>query len=135
LSSEHPVSGVASRYATALFELADEAGSLDAVADDLRQIRDMLNGSEDLVQLVRSPAYGAEDQARAFNSVLSAAGVSALVSNFTGLVIRNRRLFLLADMISAYLAQLAAKRGGSFSRCDLGARPHGGAGRVHQSGS
>jgi F-type H+-transporting ATPase subunit delta len=111
LSSDHPVSGVASRYATALFELADEARSLDAVANDLTQIREMLNGSDDLARLVRSPAYSAEDQARAFKSVMEAAGVSGLVSNFLSLVIKNRRLFLLSDMISGFLSQLANKRG------------------------
>ena len=111
MSSGHPVSGVASRYATALFELADEAGSLDAVAGDLKQIREMLNGSADLALLVRSPAYSADDQARAFASLLSSAGISGVVANFINLIIKNRRLFLLNDMISGFLALLAEKRG------------------------
>jgi len=111
LSSDHPVSGAASRYATALFELADEAGSLDAVAGDLAQLREMLNGSEDLARLVRSPVYSAEDQAGAFKALLSSAGMSGIVANFIGLIIQNRRLFLLDDMISGFLALLANKRG------------------------
>lgn len=111
MSSDHPVSGVASRYANALFELADEAGSLDAVAGDLIQLRDMLNESADLNQLVRSPAYSADERAAAFKALLSSAGASGLVSNFVGLIIKNRRLFLLGDMISGFLALLAEKRG------------------------
>lgn len=111
MSSDHPVSGVAGRYATALFELADAQSALDAVAADLRGINAMLNESADLVRLVRSPIFSADEQARAFGAVLDKAGASGLVKNFVGLVIRNRRLFALPDMISAYTSLLAQKRG------------------------
>ena len=37
--------------------------------------------------------------------------ISGLVKNFAGLVIKNRRLFALPGMISAYGALLAQKRG------------------------
>ena len=49
------ISGLAERYAAALFELADERHELDAVAGDLRELRAMLAGSSDLLRLVRSP--------------------------------------------------------------------------------
>ncbi|ABS63082.1 ATP synthase F1, delta subunit [Parvibaculum lavamentivorans DS-1] len=111
VSSDHPVSGVAGRYATALFELADAEGALDAVAGDLERISAMLNESSDLVRLVRSPIFSAEDQTKAFGAVLEKAGISGLVKNFIGLVIRNRRLFGLSDMIGAYTTLLARKRG------------------------
>jgi F-type H+-transporting ATPase subunit delta len=111
VSSDHPVSGVAGRYATALFELAEAQGALDAVAADLGKISAMLAASEDLTRLVRSPLFSAEEQGRAFSAVLDKAGISGLVKNFAGLVIKNRRLFALADMISAYGALLAQKRG------------------------
>ena len=111
MSSDHPVSGVAGRYATALFELAEAQGALDAVAADLGKISAMLGASEDLKRLVRSPIFGADEQGRAFGAVLEKAGISGLVKNFAGLVIRNRRLFALPDMISAYGALLAQKRG------------------------
>lgn len=111
MSSDHPVSGVAGRYATALFELAEAQGALDAVAADLGKISAMLAASEDLTRLVRSPLFSAEEQGRAFSAVLDKAGISGLVKNFAGLVIKNRRLFALADMISAYGALLAQKRG------------------------
>src|ERR1700736_6292366 len=50
------VSGLADRYATALFDLADERKSLDQVADDLRQLRAMLAESAELRRLIRSPS-------------------------------------------------------------------------------
>ena len=111
MSSDHPVSGVAGRYATAVFELAEAQGALDSVAADLGRIQSMLNESSDLSRLVRSPIFGADEQWRAFSAVLEKAGIAGLVKNFIGLVIRNRRLFVLPDIISAFNSLLARKRG------------------------
>lgn len=111
MSSEQPVTGVAGRYATALFELAESEGSLDAVAENLASIGQMLDESEDLRRLVRSPVFGADVQGRAFGAVLEKAGIGGLTANFIGLVIKNRRLFALTGMISAFRQLLAVKRG------------------------
>lgn len=102
---------MAGRYATALFELADSASSLDATAADLGRIASLINESDDLRRLVVSPVFGADDQARAFSAVLDRVGIKGLVANFVGLVIQNRRLFALPDMIRGFNALLAAKRG------------------------
>ena len=55
------VSGVAGRYASALFELAKEAKSVTAVAKDLDAFGGMLDDSEDLTRLVRSPVFSADE--------------------------------------------------------------------------
>lgn len=102
---------MAGRYATALFELAEAQGSLDAVAADLASIRKLLDESADLRRLVASPVFGADDQAKAFGAILDRAGIKGLVANFAGLVIKNRRLFALPDMITGFTRLLAAKRG------------------------
>jgi F-type H+-transporting ATPase subunit delta len=103
--------GLAARYAAALFDLADEAKQLDAVAGDLRAVKAMVNESADLRRLVRSPVLSRVDQARAMAAVLQRAGAGDLVRRFVGLVAENRRLFALVDMIDAYLAELARRRG------------------------
>jgi len=105
------VSGLASRYATALFELADENKALDETAKDLTLIRSYLAESADLRRLVASPLLARADQARAMDAVLAQAGVGDLVRKFIGLVARNRRLFALSGMIEGYLAELARRRG------------------------
>ncbi len=102
---------MAGRYSTALFELAESEGSLDAVAADLASIRKLLDESADLRRLVASPVFGADDQAKAFGAILDRAGIKGLVANFAGLVIKNRRLFALPDMITGFTRLLAAKRG------------------------
>jgi len=105
------VSGLADRYAAALFDLADDRKALDQVADDLRQLRTMLADSADLRRLVRSPIFSRADQGRAVTAVAEHAGLTVLTRNFLGLVAQNRRLFAIPAMIDAFLGPLAARRG------------------------
>ena len=102
---------MAGRYAKALFELALEANALEGVESDLTNLKSMLDSSEDLARLVRSPVFGLEEQSRAMGAVMAKAGVSQLTSNFVGVVAKNRRLFGLSDMISAFSGLLAQHRG------------------------
>ena len=110
-AQESGTAGLAARYAAALFDLADEAKQLDSVAGDLRAIRGLIAESADLRRLVRSPVLTRAEQAKAMAAVLSKAGTSDLVGKFVGLVAENRRLFALNDMIEAFLADLARRRG------------------------
>jgi F-type H+-transporting ATPase subunit delta len=98
------------RYATALFELADEAKSIDQVEADFDDFDRLLDESSDLLRLVRSPVYSAEEQIRALGAVLERAGATALSINFIKLTARNRRLFALRDMIAAFRKLVAAGR-------------------------
>lgn len=103
--------GLAGRYATALFELADQAKSLDAVADDLESLGAMIEGSDDLKRLIRSPVLSRDEQGRAIAAVMEKAEIGALVRRFTGVVAANRRLFALPAMIATYMGLLAGRRG------------------------
>lgn len=105
------VTGVADRYATALFDLAGEKRALDQVANDLRALRAMIDESGDFRRLIVSPVLSREEQGRAVAAIAEKAGFSTLTKNFLGLVAQNRRLFAVPGMISAYLARLAEKRG------------------------
>jgi F-type H+-transporting ATPase subunit delta len=104
-------SGLSGRYATALFDLADEQKALDQTATDLASIKSMLAESPELRRLIASPVLSRTDQARAMSALLEKAGVSALVRNFIGLVAANRRLFALPAMIDGFLGELARRRG------------------------
>jgi F-type H+-transporting ATPase subunit delta len=105
------VSGLAERYAAALFDLADERHALDAVAGDLRELRAMLADSPDLSRLVRSPVLSREEQGKAIAALAENAGLSPLTRDFLAVVARNRRLFAAPAMIESYLAKLAERRG------------------------
>jgi F-type H+-transporting ATPase subunit delta len=105
------VSGLAGRYAAALFELADERHALDAVAGDLRELRAMIAASGDLVRLLRTPVVSRDEQGKAIAAIALHAGLSDLTRDFLGVVARNRRLFAVPAMIEAYLKRLADRRG------------------------
>jgi F-type H+-transporting ATPase subunit delta len=105
------VSGLAVRYAAALFDLADERRILDEVASDLRQMRAMVQASPDLVRLIRSPILSRDEQSKGIAALAEQAGFSPLVRDFLAVVARNRRLFAVPAMIEAFLAKLAARRG------------------------
>ncbi len=103
--------GLATRYAAALFDLADQAKALDTVAGDLKSLKAALAASEDLRRLVRSPVISRADQAAALGAVLRATGANDLTQKFCGVVAANRRLFALDAMIGAFLSELARRRG------------------------
>lgn len=103
--------GIAGRYAKALFEMANEQKALDQVRDDLAQVQALLDESEDLRRVVLSPVLDRTQQGKAMLAVLDAAGISSLVRNFIGVVAQNRRLFALSPMIRTYNALLAEFRG------------------------
>jgi F-type H+-transporting ATPase subunit delta len=105
------VTGLAERYAAALFELADEHRMLDEVASDLRELRTMLAVSGDLLRLIRSPVLSREQQGKAIEAIAERSGLNPLVRNFLSVVAANRRLFAVPAMIEAFLAQLATRRG------------------------
>ena len=104
-------SGLAERYAKALFELADDRKALDEVANDLRALRGLIEESSDFRRLIRSPVLTRLEQGKAVNALAERAGFSALTRNFLGVLARNRRLFVLPGVIAAYLKELAARRG------------------------
>jgi F-type H+-transporting ATPase subunit delta len=105
------VSGMAGRYATALFELALEQNAVDAVKGALDRFDSMVAESADLMRLTRSPVFTAEEQARALGAVLERADIGGLAALFLRAVAANRRLFAVRDMIDAYRKLVARAKG------------------------
>jgi F-type H+-transporting ATPase subunit delta len=103
--------GLAERYAFALYELADEQKALDEVASDLTALRQLLVDSADFERLVRSPQLSRADQTKGSTAVLEAFGAHALTVKFAGVLAANRRLFALPQVITAFLKELARRRG------------------------
>jgi F-type H+-transporting ATPase subunit delta len=112
VAAEDPsVSGVSGRYATALFELARDEKSIDAVRADFDRFTAMLADSPELKRLVRSPVFSADVQARALAAVLEKAGISGMSANFLKVLTANRRLFAVTDVIRAFRALVAKFKG------------------------
>jgi F-type H+-transporting ATPase subunit delta len=109
--ADQTVSGVAGRYATALFELGLEANALDQVLNELNSFHEAMDAVDDLARLVKSPVVSAEDQERAIAAILKQMKIEGLTANFLKLIAKNRRLFAASDMIKAFRALLARHRG------------------------
>ena len=103
--------GLAGRYAAALYELAESANKLDKVAEDLRSMGAMIQESADLGRVLNSPVLSRKEQADAIVAVCDKAGMDELTKNFAGTVAQNRRLFALGSMIKAFLDELSRRRG------------------------
>lgn len=112
MAGEEPiVSGMAGRYATALFELALEEKALDAVKADLDRFDALVAGNRDLDRLVGSPVFSADAQAGALSAVLEAVGIAGLAANVLKVLVANRRLFAARGMIRAFRALVAKHKG------------------------
>jgi F-type H+-transporting ATPase subunit delta len=110
-SNDSHTTGLAGRYATAVFELALEEKAVDALAQDLVRLRVALETSKDLLSLVRSPVLTREEQTRALEAVLAHAAAHPLTRKLVLLLAEKRRLFVLGDVIRAFETLLARHRG------------------------
>ena len=102
---------MAGRYAQALFQLAQEQGSTDKVAADLKSFAAMIAESADLARLVRSPAFSAQEQIKALDALFARAGISGVVAHFIKLVAMKRSLFAIGDMMENFGKLHDAARG------------------------
>jgi F-type H+-transporting ATPase subunit delta len=99
------------RYASALFELASEAGNVTAVEADLETLARALDDSDELRGLIRNPRVSR----KAVGGVLAELGeklkLNALTRNFLGVLAENRRVAQLPAVIRSFQAIAAAQRG------------------------
>ena len=102
---------LAGRYARALFDLAQDSGSLAAVEKSMTRIGDALAGSAELKALVTSPVVSRTDAARAIAAVSKKLSLDPLTGNFLGVLAKNRRLGKLAEVVRAFASMTAAHRG------------------------
>jgi F-type H+-transporting ATPase subunit delta len=105
------VSGMAGRYASALFSLAQDAHATGEVAAALKTFDGLIAESADLQRLVRSPVFTAEEQIKALGAILARAGIFGVTANFIKLVAAKRRLFAIRDMIANYQKLYDFERG------------------------
>jgi F-type H+-transporting ATPase subunit delta len=115
-------SGVAERYAKALFELAQDSNSLTAVEGDLDRFAGLIADSDDLRRLVKSPVFSAGEQERAVAAILDKDNIGGLVANFVKVAAANRRLFVVPDVIVAF-KELAARQRGEIAAEVTSAEP------------
>jgi len=103
--------GLAGRYANAVFELAQEEKSVEAVERDFITLRTLIDQNPDLARLVKAPVFTRDEQSRTMNAVLEKMGAANLTSKFILTLAAKRRLFALGDIVRAYERLIAKLRG------------------------
>lgn len=103
--------GIAARYATAVFDLAKEENALDKLEADVDALAGALDASPDLRDVISSPVYSRDEQAAALTGVAKALKLSPTMTNTLALMASKRRLFVLPQLISALRARIADEKG------------------------
>ena len=101
-SEKISLSGLAGRYALALFELAEEGKTLNQVAKELDALGVLLDESVELRVLTTSPIISLSNQSAAMAMMVKTVGFSKTVANFIGVVTSNRRLDQLVNIINEF---------------------------------
>ena len=104
-------SGIAARYATAVFSLAKETKKLKAVEDDLDSLENALADSVDFNNLISSPIYTREEQGGAIVALAKKMSLSPMIANTLSLMASKRRLFVLPQLVRALRAAIAEDKG------------------------
>lgn len=99
------------RYASALFDLASEAGTVTAVESDLDKLAAALRESAELSALIRNPEVSREALGRVLAGIGEKLALVDLTRNFLGVLAQNRRAGELPAVIRAFHAIAAAQRG------------------------
>lgn len=110
-SSGSLTSGVAGRYATALFEIARDGKSLDGLEADVAALKAALAESHDLRGMLNSPVYPRSEQAAAVRALSERMELGTDLANTLGLMANNRRLFVVPQMLTQIEALIADHRG------------------------
>ncbi|CUH99942.1 F-type ATPase subunit delta [Leisingera aquaemixtae] len=103
--------GIAARYATAVFDIAEENKALDSLETSINDLAAALADSEDLNSLIRSPLVSREEQGAAITAVAEKMGLDPVLRNTLALMADKRRLFVVPALIDALRARLAEARG------------------------
>lgn len=103
--------GIAARYATAVFELAKESDNLTALEGDITALEGALADSADFNSLISSPIHSREAQAKAIAAIADRMGLSETMGSTLALMASKRRLFVLPQLVRALRAAIAEDKG------------------------
>lgn len=107
---------IATRYAAALIDMAEQAKAVEKIEKDFNALQAMINDSKDFQNLIRNPLFNRGQQKGAILAIAEKAGFDALTIRFLGVLAQNRRLPILPAVIKAFQSELNRRRGGVEAR-------------------
>lgn len=102
---------IASRYVSAMFDLALQQSAIDAVAGDLLSLKGAITASSELEKLLHNPVISDEDKAKAFAAILQKLGAQKLTIDQVTFVIHNGRVATLPDIADLFEEARIAHKG------------------------
>jgi F-type H+-transporting ATPase subunit delta len=103
--------GIAARYATAIFGIAQDNKNLDGLESSINDLDAALGDSADLRTLIVSPLISRADQKAAITAIAAKMKLAPVMANALALMAEKRRLFVVPQLIKALRARLADERG------------------------
>ncbi|MFL4470307.1 F0F1 ATP synthase subunit delta [Tateyamaria armeniaca] len=103
--------GIAARYATAVYELAKDAGDVKSLEGDLATLTSAMADSADFNALIHSPLYSRDEQRAAISAIAKKAGLTSVMTNTLALMAEKRRLFVVPHLVQALRLAIADDKG------------------------
>ena len=103
--------GLARRYAGALYALAVENKKIDVIFANLKVLAKHVSDHQELNKLVHSPILSRKEQQSAITAILEKANADILTIKFVNTLAANGRLSSLPRVIKAFMDEHAKRRG------------------------
>ncbi|MDF1671472.1 MAG: F0F1 ATP synthase subunit delta [Roseovarius sp.] len=104
-------SGIASRYATAIFEISKESKSLPKLEANITDLVSALADSADLNELISSPVISRADQGAGIAAIGKKMKLETVLQNGLALMAEKRRLFVLPQLLDQLRSKIAEDKG------------------------
>jgi F-type H+-transporting ATPase subunit delta len=95
---------LASRYAKSLVDLALEKGELEKIFADMQWLQQVIKGSRDFANLLRSPIVKADKKEKIVEAIIGSR-VMNITSLFVNLLISKGRETYLPEIITSFISQ------------------------------
>lgn len=104
-------SGIAERYATAVFGIVKENNDLAKLEANLDDLSAALSESADLRDLISSPIYSRDAQQAAIMAIAKKMDLIPAMQNALGLMASKRRLFVVPQLVARLRGMIAEEKG------------------------
>ena len=101
----------AQRYSLALYELSNEANSLEVVEQHTTAILNLINSSKDFNNLIKDPTGNQENLILVIKKISENFKITDLIKNFMIFLVKKRRFYYLEKILKNFIEICSEKRG------------------------
>lgn len=101
----------AKRYANALLDLAAEAKAIKKIEKDMASLHSLIEGSKEFRSFLSMQAGNRQILMNVLEEIAKKGKFNALTVKFLGVIVENRRLKMLPEIVLAFFAGLSERKG------------------------